>query len=209
MRPIHLLALVLALHGLASMRPASAQENRRGVLKTPGLVIETAAPTAPCNALTFTPDGKWLLAAGGRKVVRAWPWDGGRLVPEKAIALRWATWREQRGVHRRLALSPDADSRNVAVGGFGLITGTIAVLDRQTRQVVHALTDPGSSDVVTSIGFAPSGAAARLRHFLGFRPDLEPGRQEERPGRARPGRGSRRESGSGWPRSSATNRWSA
>ncbi|MEI8374046.1 MAG: caspase family protein [Planctomycetota bacterium] len=158
MRVIHVeLILVMLLLVVVGGQYASAQENRRGALKTPGLVIETKTTTAPCNALSFTPDGKCLMAAGADKVVRAWPLEGARLMPDKTVTLRWATWREQRGAIRTMALSPDADAKCVAIGGCGLITGAVIVLDRQTGQVVHALTKPDSSAIVTSIGFSPSG----------------------------------------------------
>ena len=149
--------LILTLGSVLPKPVAMAEESRRGALKTPGLIIETRAPTAPCNALTFTPDGKWLLAAGADKVVRGWRLEGSRLVEDKVVTLRWATWREQRGVIGALALSPDPDTKYVAIGGYGLITGTIAIIDRQTKEVVHALTAPGSGDVVTAMGFSPSG----------------------------------------------------
>jgi hypothetical protein len=53
-----------------NMNPAM---NRRNILKTPGLVLETGAPTGVIWALTFSGDGQGLLAAGDDHVVRDWP----------------------------------------------------------------------------------------------------------------------------------------
>jgi WD40 repeat protein len=143
--------IVAVLCGLA------AGQDRRRALKTPGIVIETGQPIAACYQLTFTRDGGRLLAAGADKVVRDWPFQDGRLDAQRDNVLRWATWREQRGTIYALALSPDEQNRYVAVGGFGMITGTIAVIDRQIRQVTRALTVPNSGEVITALAFSPSG----------------------------------------------------
>jgi WD40 repeat protein len=159
------LVLVAALFGawLTSMdRLAHAQADRRGRAE-PELVVETGARTGACDVLTFTPDGRHLLAAGDDKVVRSWRWDDGRLSPEQT--LRWSIWREQRGSIYALALSSDPECRFAAVGGVGVRNGSVAVLDRRSGEVVHALTgeprsaalDQLNNQAVWSLAFAPSG----------------------------------------------------
>ena len=68
------LALVLlALFGIQQTAPvALAQDNqppdRRRVLRSPGLVLNTKAPVAACHAMQYTADGKFLVSAGEDKV---------------------------------------------------------------------------------------------------------------------------------------------
>jgi urea transport system permease protein len=71
-RPLRLLIAAMALPGLAGAAPAeeSVEHPGRRERSTPGLVLETGARTAACDVLTFTADGKHLLAAGDDKVVR-------------------------------------------------------------------------------------------------------------------------------------------
>jgi WD40 repeat protein len=145
----------LALLG-AVARPASGQEERR-VRFTPGLVLETGARHAACDMLTFTADGKTLLAAGDDKVVRSWGVAADGFVPGSGNVLRWPTYREQRGGIFALALSPGDEPRRVAVGGFGIKTGYLAVLDRATGEIRNALSNPPSTHVVWSLAWAPSG----------------------------------------------------
>jgi WD40 repeat protein len=112
-----------------------------------------------CDGLTFTPDGRYLLEAGDDKVVRIWKFDPKNgLDPRSAHTLRWSIWREERGAIYALALSPDRDASQVAIGGFGVRTGSVVVLDRQTGKVVHALTETKSgSESIWALAFSPSG----------------------------------------------------
>src|SRR5262249_12522253 len=76
-----------------------------------------------------------LLAAGDDKVVRAWPFDKGKLTA-RARLLRWRIFREKLGSIYAMALSPD--EKLVAIGGLGIRAGEVAVLDRATGKVEHA-----------------------------------------------------------------------
>jgi WD40 repeat protein len=143
-----LLALALAACWAG---PAAAQD-RRG-WTTPGLVLETGARTATCDALTFTADGSELLAAGEDKVVRAWPLGADTIRREAARVLRWPTYREQQGSIFALALSPDG--RQVAVGGHGVYPGMLMVLDRRTGAVRHVLLEPLTTEVTWAIAWSP------------------------------------------------------
>jgi WD40 repeat protein len=136
--------------------PLTAQE-RRG-RDTPGLILETGARMGACDVLTFTPDGRYLLAAGDDKVVRIWKFTEKGLEPDRI--LRWGTWREQRGSIYTLALSPDRDSARVAIAGAGVKTDAVAVLERATGRVLQALTKTPSESrdcTVWSLAFSPSG----------------------------------------------------
>jgi len=149
--------ILLALFVVAVSNITCAQDGRRRVLRTPGLVLATEAPVAATYVMQFTRDGKHLAAAGGDKVVRVWNFDDGRVDESKVSTLRWGTWREQRGTIYAMALSPDEENQFIAIGGFGLKTGTIAVIDRTTGEVVNAIREPSSTAVITSIAFSPSG----------------------------------------------------
>jgi WD40 repeat protein len=122
---------------------------------TPGLILNTVGRTAACDALIFTADGKYLLAAGDDKVVRTWSLQENRLIPEKK--LRWSIFREQRGAIYALALSPH--ETQVAIGGLGVRIGaTVAVLDRRSGEVLTAATLPTSASV-RAVTYSPSGQA--------------------------------------------------
>src|SRR5690606_10877157 len=111
------------------VEPAAGQDRRS--LRTPGLVLETGAPTATTHQMLFTRDGKYLLAAGDDKVVRQWPVnENGTLDRDNLQFFRWAIHREQRGSIYSIALSPDAKQRLLAIGGFGLRNGSISLIDR-------------------------------------------------------------------------------
>lgn len=152
-----LLAVVL-LCGACAIASVHAQQADRRDLKSPEVVVETGGRMAVCDALLFTPEGRSLLAVGDDKVVRSWPCGDRGLELAGVQALRWPSWREQRGAIYALALSPDQGCRQIAIAGSGMRTGTVMVLDRATGQVLHALTDTrGNSAVIRSLAFAPSG----------------------------------------------------
>lgn len=148
-------ALVLASALTAAAAPVAEQEDRRGRTQ-PGLVVETGARTATCDVLLFTADGDRILAAGDDKVVRSWHFTPQGLDPTSVQTLRWPTWRDQRGSIYALALS--RDERHVAVGGYGVRTGAVAVLDRRTGEVEGVLTDTkGNTKPIRAAAFSPTG----------------------------------------------------
>jgi WD40 repeat protein len=158
-RRFFLLAVLFAWTCAAETR---AQTGRRSYFD-PGLVVEpvTGGRLGACDALMFTPDGKFLLAAGDDKVVRVWEVSSrGLSLPRQPLtsALRWSTYREQRGAIYALALSPERSSRLAVVGGYGLRQGALAVLERSTGQVKYAYKGrTGNEHVTWSLAFAPSG----------------------------------------------------
>jgi WD40 repeat protein len=148
-------ALVALAVGFASAAPGQVQKDRQGRTE-PGLVVETGARMATCDQLTFTADGKRLLAAGDDKVVHSWPVTLRGLDADGVQTLRWPTWREQRGSIYALALSPD--NGHVAIAGVGVRTAAVAVLNRTTGKVEGALTDVrGVSKSIRAVAFSPDG----------------------------------------------------
>lgn len=140
---------------------AGAQGDRRD-REAPELVLETGGRTGACDALTFTADGRSLLAAGDDKVVRAWPCGDRGLDAAGAGALRWSIWREQRGAIYALALSPDRGNSRVAVGGLGTRSSAVALMERATGKVLQTVVPRGAEGQnfygVMAIAFAPSGS---------------------------------------------------
>ena len=113
------------------------QEQVRRDLRTPGLVVETGAPTSKCWSLQFSADGTDLLAAGMDKVVRQWSITDNGFDLSEAKNFRWAAYREQRGTIFCTALSHDREQRYLAVAGWGLRNGAIAIIDRRSGEVLY------------------------------------------------------------------------
>jgi WD40 repeat protein len=113
-------ALLLAGSCCVFAGPAAfAQAAGPAPLELPVLRLEPDGPTAPTNALAFSPDGKTLYAGGFDKVVRAWTErDDGRFVPRKT-AYHVPLGPGSVGVINALALSPDG--KWLAVGGDGYV----------------------------------------------------------------------------------------
>ena len=132
----------------------SAAEDRR-FLTTPGIVVETGARHATCDALTFTRDGKQLLAAGDDKVVRTWPVGPAAFADHQSKVFRWPIFREQLGGIHALAVS--ADERKLAVAGYGMKPGMVAILDRDTGEILHILDKPTTDQVTWVVAFSPGG----------------------------------------------------
>ncbi|MCI0464375.1 MAG: caspase family protein [Gemmataceae bacterium] len=158
------LAFLLALGAGGLAWPGAAQgqpsESRREYF-TPGLVVETMARRGACDVLTFTRDGKHLLAVGDDKVVRVWNFTPGEaLKPADKPLLRWRTWHESRGNIYALALSP-GEQRYVAIGGNGMSSrgSSVAVLDRLDATIKHAFTGSENTThgTIWSMAFARSG----------------------------------------------------
>lgn len=143
--------------GLAVVAPFAlwAQFDRRD-RREPALVPNTGGRTAYCDVLTFTDDGKFLLATGDDKVVTTWRHGPSGLDPKPAQTLRWPSWREQRGAIYALALSPNDGGRRVAIGGYGMRTGTVCVLERESGAVLHTdfIDEPV---IITAVAFSPDG----------------------------------------------------
>ena len=145
--------LLVAL-GLLVLAGRSAAEDRR-FLTTPGIVIETGARHATCDALTFTKDGKQLLAAGDDKVVRSWPVGPTSFASHQSKVFRWPIFREQLGGIHALAMS--ADERKIAIAGYGMKPGMVAVLDRSSGEILHIIENPPTAQVTWAIAFSPGG----------------------------------------------------
>jgi WD40 repeat protein len=155
---------------LLAAAPAVAQVKEhpgRRERATPGLVIETGARTAACDVLTFTADGKHLLATGDDKVVRSWAVSAAGLGADSLPTLRWPVFREYRGNIYTMALSPDPGQTRVVVAGHGQLRGAFsaAVLNRLTGAILHGTGNPPGAPqqgTVWASGWAPSGDRVAL-----------------------------------------------
>jgi WD40 repeat protein len=156
MRPFWLGIAVAVL--LAPSLSADETEGSRRGMRDPGLIIDLKGPSGEVDVLRFTPDGKTLLSAGDDKGVHTWAVEPRRLRP--GPTLRWSRWRNQRGAIYTMALSPDRDARLVAVAGCGVYNtnSAVAVFERRTGRVVHALRElPSSTDTLWALDFSPAG----------------------------------------------------
>jgi WD40 repeat protein len=158
MPPLRFLLPVLV--AVVCAGPVVGQNDRRD-RQDPELILETGGRRGACDQLTFTADGRHLLAVGDDKVVRVWPVKDGRLDSDASRVLRWSIWREQRGAIYALALSPDPEARQVAIGGLGALNSTVAVIDRASGQVLHQITPESKRGEnffgVMATAFAPEG----------------------------------------------------
>lgn len=153
-------SLVVVLGLMAS--DALCQQFDRRARDEPEIVIEAGGRIGTCDVLRFTPNGRFLLAAGDDKVVHVWPHsvDGLDKTPGKAKTLRWRAWRDQLGGIKAIGISPNG--KQVAVGGYGLRISSVAILDRETGNTT-AITWPKTGegisnfDAVMAIAFHPDG----------------------------------------------------
>jgi WD40 repeat protein/uncharacterized caspase-like protein len=151
-----LLTMSVAL-ALATALPAQFDRRDR---QEPALMLNTGGRTAYCDALMFTDDGKYLLAAGDDKVVSIWKHGNAGLSTTIDQTLRWPSWREQRGAIYAMALSPDDGGKRVAIGGYGMRSSTVAILDRNTGDVLHSTFAEESNRnffMVTAVAFSADG----------------------------------------------------
>ena len=142
--------------------PVFGQQADRRSRDEPDVCPEAGGRYGTCDILRFSPDGSYLIAGGDDKVARIWPHAarGLEVDPAKAQILRWRAWREQRGGIKALAISPDG--KRVSVGGYGMKSGTVAILDRaaSTEQETKliALTWPNlDAGNVMAMAFHPDG----------------------------------------------------
>ncbi len=160
-------SLLLALAVLASFVPSvEAQQLDRRSRDEPEIVVEAGGRVGTCDALLFTPDGKYLLAGGDDKVVRVWAHSATGLETDRAKVqtLRWRAWREQRGGIKAVAVT--ADGSRVAVGGYGMKPSTVALLDRVTGDTI-ALTWPAVREGDATFGTVRA-VAFRSDGHIGF-----------------------------------------
>jgi WD40 repeat protein len=157
------LAAGIACSSASTQTPPNLQQSDRRARMFPELVVESGGRRGSCDVLTFTADGKHLLATGDDKVVRIWEYRDGRIAPESMKVLRWPVWREQFGPIYALAVSPDPQGRHVAIGGLGTYPTSIAVLNRQSGEILHLVhaIDPAQPNNyfggVWAIAFSPRG----------------------------------------------------
>src|SRR6266404_1696093 len=111
------LLLSIGAQALAQEPPAKAPPPEIAD-RDPLLRLEAGGPTTAVTALTFSPDGKTLYAAGFDKVVRVWRLDEktGQFTLEP-FAFRVPVGPERTGILNALAVS--ADSEWLAVSGLG------------------------------------------------------------------------------------------
>jgi WD40 repeat protein len=156
------LAPTLCLGAVGTTRAQDDQSRREN--DTPGLLVDTGARTGPCDVLTFTADGNYLLAAGDDKVVRNWKLTPAGLETSDLPPLRWSIFRETRGNIYAMALSPEKGQPYVAIAGVSRYKSEfgVAILDRKTAKVLYGL-KPNAYDQTQvggtwSLAFSPSGS---------------------------------------------------
>jgi WD40 repeat protein len=157
---LSLCCLILLVPAALAYKDQPERGDRRD-RHAPELVVESGGRTGACDFLTFTPDGKRLLAVGDDKVVRSWDFADGHLA-ETSHVLRWNSWRQQRGAIYALALSPDG--RRAVIGGYGAPTSVVALLDLQAGKVLalSPFGKTGSNSVIRALAFSPDGKRIAL-----------------------------------------------
>jgi len=132
---------------------ADAQTLTQDFLK-PRLVLNGQGHTASLRAMTFSPDGEYLLSAGLDKVVHIWGFHDGR--PRLDRTIRPPINRKGGWIYT-MAISPVADAqqqRLLAVAGYGVSAPAGDILIYRLR----GLNDPGTGDLATHL---PSDTAAK------------------------------------------------
>ena len=123
----------------------------------PEMFVEAGGRTGTCDAFTFSPDGKFLYAAGDDKVIRAWEVGRDGLDVGGMKTFRWPVWREQRGGVKALALHPTDGS--LVVGGYGLKNSLVVQIgpDGEIRATNEA--EKMHAQNVLAAAFVPDGKA--------------------------------------------------
>jgi WD40 repeat protein len=152
---------------------ADAQTPPQDFLK-PRLVLNGQGHSAPLRAMTFSPDGKYLLSGGLDKVVHVWEFRGGR--PRLDRTIRPPIYRKGGWIYA-LALSPVVDAqqqRLLAVAGHGVSAPAGDILIYR----MPGLNNPGTGDLAiqlpSDIGTKPIGQRqghAEVVLGLAFSPD--------------------------------------
>ncbi len=154
-------SLLLASSAIGQEQEA-AQIDRRD-RREPAIALNTGGRTGTCDVITFSPDGREVLAAGDDKVVTVIPFHDGKLIGREVAFRRWPIWREQRGAIYALSVSPDG--RRIAVGGYGLKNSSVAVLDKESGRILHFAhleRDRENFFAVMALAFSPDGRAVAI-----------------------------------------------
>jgi WD40 repeat protein len=165
-------AIVAAM--IAASSPSGAQTLPHDFLK-PRLVLNGQGHTASLRAMTFSPDGKYLLSGGLDKVVHVWEFRAGR--PRLAQTIRPPINRKGGWIYA-LALSPVADAqqqRLLAAAGYGVSapagdiliyrlpgsknpgTGDLAIHLKSDSNAKPIGQRQGHAGVVLGLAFSPDG----------------------------------------------------
>jgi WD40 repeat protein len=166
--PVRLVVLLTTACAAPSLVAVDSPDRRSRY--EPEVAVRDGGRSGACDAVRFSPDGRFLFAAGDDKVVTVWEHaDAGlNTAPNKVRALRWPAWREQRGGIKDAAVSPDGT--RVLVGGYGLRIASVAILDREPAKdgapgrvaLTWPKTRPGrdSFRTVQAVAFNSDGKAA-------------------------------------------------
>ncbi len=141
----------------------------------PRLVLNGQGHTASLRAMTFSPDGKYLLSGGLDKVVHVWDFRAGR--PRLDRTIRPSINRKGGWIYA-LALAPVADAhqqRLLAVAGYGVSlpagdiliyrlpglnnpgTGDLAIHLPSDSRTTPIGQRQGHADIVSGLAFSPDG----------------------------------------------------
>jgi len=166
------LAIVAAM--ILTTCPAVAQTLSQDFLK-PRLVLNGQGHTASLRAMTFSPDGRYLLSGGLDKVVHVWDFRAGR--PRLDRTIRPPINRRGGWIYA-LALAPVADAhqqRLLAVAGYGVSapagdiliyrlpglnnpgTGDLAIHLPSDSRTTPIGQRQGHADIVLGLAFSPDG----------------------------------------------------
>ncbi len=138
--------LSLPLFVLLGAVPSAAQPAKQAPAEKPLLRLEAAGPTSNVTALAFSPNGKFLYAAGHDKVVRVWALNGaGKFVLQDETSYRVPIGPGQFGAVNTLAISDDGGL--LAVGGFNATKGSLLFEDVGGVIPSVALTEDDRKDI--------------------------------------------------------------
>ena len=95
-----------------------------------------------CNAVVFSPNGKWIVTGSADRTAKIWDAATGRVL---------RTLSGHGGIIRSVAVS--ADNRRIATGSYDL---TVKVWDIEAGE--ELLTLKGHGDTIVSLAFSPNGS---------------------------------------------------